>query len=212
MRLVVALTGGIGSGKSTVADVFAVLGAAVVDTDVIAHELTAAQGRAIPEIAAAFGCDVLRPDGALDRAAMRHLVFSNASVKDRLEAILHPMIRRESEAQCQNATAAPYVLLVVPLFVENAGYRQLADRVLVVDCDESAQLARVAARSGFSADEIRAIMATQASRAERLAVADDVIENDDGRDSLDARVAKLHQHYLALAAGKGDGNVLQASC
>ena len=143
---------------------------------------------------------------------MRHLVFSNASVKDRLEAILHPMIRRESEAQCQNATAAPYVLLVVPLFVENAGYWQLADRVLVVDCDESAQLARVAARSGFSADEIRAIMATQASRAERLAVADDVIENDDGRDSLDARVAKLHQHYLALAAGKGDGNVLQASC
>lgn len=212
MRLVVALTGGIGSGKSTVADVFAVLGAAVVDTDVIAHELTAAQGRAIPEIAAAFGSDVLRPDGALDRAAMRHLVFSDVSVKDRLEAILHPMIRRESEVQCRNATAAPYVVLVVPLFVENVAYRQLVDRVLVVDCDESAQLARVAARSGFSGDEIRAIMATQASRAERLALADDVIANDEEHDRLRARVAELHQHYLALAARKGDENVLQASC
>ena len=212
MRLVVALTGGIGSGKSTVADVFAVLGAAVVDTDVIAHELTAAQGRAIPEIAAAFGCDVLRPDGALDRAAMRHLVFSDVSVKDRLEAILHPMIRRESEVQCRNATAAPYVVLVVPLFVENAAYRQLVDRVLVVDCDESAQLARVAARSGFSGDEIRAIMATQASRADRLALADDVIANDEEHDRLRARVAELHQHYLALAGVNRDENVLQASC
>ena len=212
MRLVVALTGGIGSGKSTVADVFAVLGAAVVDTDVIAHELTAAHGRAIPEIAAAFGSDVLRPDGALDRAAMRHLVFSDVSVKDRLEAILHPMIRRESEVQCRNATAAPYVVLVVPLFVENAAYRQLVDRVLVVDCDESAQLARVAARSGFSGDEIRAIMATQASRAERLALADDVIANDEEHDRLRARVAELHQHYLALAGVNRDENVLQASC
>ena len=199
MSLVIGLTGGIGSGKSTVADRLASLGAAVVDTDVIAHELTAAHGAAMSQIAAAFGASVVRDDGALDRVAMRRLVFSDPTQKARLEAILHPLIRSESETRCQ-AAAAPYVLLVVPLLVESATYRQRVDRILVVDCDEATQLSRVIARSGLSVAEAQAIMATQASRAERLAVADDVLFNGGGRDDLNAQVVALHQRYLELAA------------
>lgn len=212
MRLVVGLTGGIGSGKSTVADGFALLGVDIVDTDAIAHELTAAQGGAMSEIAAVFGASVLRPDGGLCRAAMRRLVFSNASAKNRLEAILHPLIRRESEALCKTVTGAPYVLLVVPLLVENDSYRQLVDRVLVVDCDESAQVSRVMARSGLTRDEVSAIMAAQASRAKRLAMADDVIFNGENRETLGACIAVLHQQYVALAATKHERGALNANC
>ena len=202
MTPIIGLTGGIGSGKSTVADLFAALGATVVDTDRIAHELTGALGAAMPAIVAAFGDAAARPDGSLDRAAMRRICFADPAARRRLEGILHPMIRRESEARCAAAAGAPYVLLVVPLLVESGAYRQSIDRTLVIDCDEAVQVARVMARSGLSADEVRAIMATQASRQQRLAAADDVITNDDGKELLEARVADLHRRYLELARAK----------
>ena len=200
MSFVVGLTGGIGSGKSTVADLFAVLGAAIVDTDVISRELTAENGAAMPEISAEFGSDVVLADGALDRAAMRRLVFSDASAKGRLEAILHPLIRRVSEARCAAATAAPYIILVVPLLLESGAYRTQVQRILVVDCDEETQVSRVVARSGLTHDEARAIMAAQVSRAQRLAAADDVILNTGDRAGLDSQIQLFDQRYRALAA------------
>ncbi|MBL0166512.1 MAG: dephospho-CoA kinase [Propionivibrio sp.] len=210
MNFVVGLTGGIGSGKSTVAELFAVLGVRVVDTDVIAHELTGSQGAAMPEIAAVFGDSVVLAGGGLDRAAMRRLVFSDPSARARLQDILHPMIRRQSEARCLSASRAPYVLLVVPLLLESGGYRQRVDRILVVDCDEAVQISRVMTRSGLTEIEVRAIMATQASRAERLAAADDVLENAQGLDNLRARIGALHQRYLDLAGARLDANILNA--
>ncbi len=208
VSFVVGLTGGIGSGKSTVADLFAERGAALVDTDRIAHELTGPQGRAMPAIAAAFGPDVMRADGALDRAAMRRRVFDDPASKARLEAILHPLIRAESDARCAAAHAAPYVLLAVPLLVEAGadGYRARVDRILVVDCAEAVQVARVMARSGLSADEVCAIMAAQATRAARRAVADDLVLNDDGLESLAPQVEKLHRKYLEMAMIKVKAN------
>lgn len=201
MTFVVGVTGGIGCGKTTVTDLLAARGAAIVDTDAIAHELTGPNGAAMPAIAAAFGSSVVRQDGSLDRVAMRRRVFSDASARARLEAILHPMIRRESEARCDTAVAAnvPYVLLVVPLLVETGAYRERVARVLVIDCNEDVQVSRVMARSGLSADEVRAIMATQASRPDRLAAADDVVVNDDGIDSLRDQLGRLHERYLTLA-------------
>lgn len=202
MTLVVGVTGGIGCGKTTVTDFLAARGAAVVDTDAIAHQLTGPDGAAMPAIAAAFGPSIMREDGSLDRLAMRRLVFSDASARARLEAILHPMIRRTSEERCDAAGAAnaPYVLLVVPLLVETGAYRERVTRVLVVDCSEDVQVSRVMARSGLSADEVRAIMATQASRAARLAAADDVVLNDDGFDGLREQLDALHARYLMLTA------------
>ena len=195
----IGLTGGIGSGKTTVADRFAVLGAAVVDTDAIAHELTAAGGAAMPEIAVAFGARIVLADGALDRVAMRRLVFSDSAAKSRLEAIVHPLIRSATEARCRSAASAPYILVVVPLLVESGFFRERFERVLVVDCDVATQLARVMARNGLSADEVRAIMATQVSRAERLAAADDVIVNSGDRAAVNAQIAALHERYQQLA-------------
>ena len=201
MNPVIGLTGGIGSGKSTVADLFYRLGVTVVDTDRIAHELTGAEGAAMPEIIAAFGKDIALPQGALDRAAMRQRVFTDASAKTRLEAILHPKIRQESRQRCQAATSV-YVLLAVPLLVETGVWRQEVRRVLVVDCDEATQIARVKARSALSAAEVLAIMATQATRSERLAVADDVILNNGTPEALEPQVQALHQRYVELF-GKG---------
>ena len=207
MSFIVGLTGGIGSGKSTVADLFARQGAALVDTDLVAHELTGAQGAAMPEIRSIFGDSVLAADGSLDRGAMRRLVFSDASARKRLEAILHPLIGAESAARCVAASAAPYALLIVPLLVESADYRQRVDRILVIDCDEAVQIARVTARNGLAEKEVMAIMSAQISRAERLAVADDVVVNNSGHDALLPQVEVLHQHYLELAAAK-----LKATC
>ena len=166
----VGLTGGIGCGKSTVAELFAGLGATIVDTDAIAHSLTAAHGAAMPAILAEFGPDFATPDGALDRAHMRSLVFTDAGARGRLEAILHPRIRDATAAAAAIATG-PYVIYAVPLLIESGTWRDRVSRVLAVDCSEDTQVARVMQRSGLSADQVRAIMATQVTRAQRLAAA-----------------------------------------
>ena len=202
---VVGLTGGIGSGKTTVADRFVEAGAALVDTDAIAHELTVADGAAMPLLRQAFGDVIAAPDGALDRAAMRRLVFADASARKRLEAILHPLIRELSDQRCRAATA-PYVILAVPLLVESGQYRERCDRIAVVDCPESLQIERVMARNGLSRADVEAILAAQASRQQRLAIADDVIDNGGGRADLDAQLADLHQKYLASALKKPNAN------
>ena len=201
MAYVVGLTGGIGCGKSKAAEFFGALGADVVDTDAISHELTGPGGRAMKPIREMFGPDYVRPDGALDRARMRGLVFADPAAKARLEGILHPLIRAESRTRIGDS-AAPYVVLVVPLLLETGGYRELLSRVLVVDCDESQQIARVMARSGLSEDEIGRIMRTQLTREKRVAAADDVLANDADIETLRARVRRLHEQYLAAAAAK----------
>lgn len=198
MSFVVGLTGGIGSGKSAAAEEFARLGATVVDTDFIAHELTRAGGSAIPELERLFGKEAIGADGAMDRAKVRARVFADPAAKKALEALLHPMIRDESRRRIASARGA-YVLHVVPLLIESADYRTRVDRVLVVDCPEALQIARVRARSGLSEAEVRAVLASQASRAERLAAADDVIDNSGSIDVLRAQVAALHQKYLGYS-------------
>jgi dephospho-CoA kinase len=195
---VVGLTGGIGSGKSAAADLFAAHGVAVVDTDAIAHALSKAGGAAMPAIRAEFGAAVVAADGALDRAAMRAIVFADPGARKRLEAILHPMIRAESERQLA-AAAAPYAMLVVPLLIESGSYRERVDRVAVVDCREETQIARVMSRNGLARAEIERILAAQATRAERLAAADDIIDNDGEIAALPPRIERLHADYLALA-------------
>ena len=196
---VVGLTGGIGSGKSAVTDRFAALGVEIVDTDAIAHELTRAGGAAMPTIRAAFGDGVVGPDGELNRAAMRALAFEVADARKRLEGILHPMIRQESDRRCAAARSV-YVVLAVPLLIESGSYRERIDRLCVVDCPECLQVERVMRRSGLEESQVRAIMAVQASRAARLAAADDVIDNGGGLEALHARVDALHLAYLELAA------------
>lgn len=196
----VGLTGGIGSGKSTVADCFAALGVPVIDTDVIARELTAPDGAALAAIRAAFGESVMQADGTLDRAALRRRVFADTVARHQLEAILHPRIGQAVQ-QALATLSAPYALIVIPLLVETGGYQDVLNRVLVVDCPEDVQIARVMARSGLTPDEVRAILAAQAGRAERLAAADDVIVNTATPAALCAEVARLHPRYLARAAG-----------
>ena len=195
------LTGGVGSGKSTVADFFVQLGAALVDTDAIAHDLTGPQGAAMPQLKAAFGPTIVDNAGALDRVQMRQRVFADAEARAVLEGILHPMIRQLSDQRCQ-AASAPYVVFAVPLLVESASYCQRCDRILVVDCPETQQIERVMARNGLSEAEVKAIMAAQATRAERLAVADDVLSNDLDLATLKIQVLSLHQKYLQYLAEK----------
>lgn len=200
-RFVVGLTGGIGSGKSTVADLFVAQGAALVDTDAIAHELTAPGGAAMPALLAAFGPAVADGSGALDRAGMRRRVFADPAAREKLENILHPLIRRVADERCAEA-AAPYVILAVPLLVESASYRERCQRIVVVDCPESLQVQRVMARSGLGEAEVTAIMAAQATRLQRLAVADEVVHNDAGPENLQPQVARLHAKYLGCALGR----------
>jgi dephospho-CoA kinase len=202
MGFVVGLTGGIGSGKSSAADAFARLGAVVVDADAVAHELTGPGGAAMPAIEAAFGRSVVAADGRLDRAAMRSLAFGDPGARKRLEAILHPLIGDETRRRCREALAsgAPYVVMEVPLLVESGNYRQRVQRVVVVDCDDELRIARVMARSGLARAEVERIMATQASREDRLAAADDVIDNGGSLEDLVARVGALHAIYCRLAS------------
>ena len=195
---IVGLTGGIGSGKSAATAHFAALGASVVDTDLIAHALTAPGGAAIEAIRRTFGADMLTPDASLDRAAMRALAFQRPAARRQLEAILHPMIRDESAQQCREASG-PYVVLAVPLLIESGTYRERCNRICVVDCPEALQVARVRQRNALREEQVRSIMAAQASRAQRLAAADDVIDNSGTLAELEAQVERLHAAYLAAA-------------
>ena len=199
--LLVGLTGGIGSGKTTVANLFAAQGVPLVDTDVIAHDLTGPGGAAMPAIEREFGRAVIAPDGRLDRAAMRALAFSDPGSRKRLEAILHPMIRDTSAARIAAAPGA-YVISAVPLLVESGNWKERFDRVLVIDCPEEVQIERVMRRNGLPREQVLAILAAQATRAQRLAAADDVIDNGGTPDSLPPRIDALHRRYLALARAK----------
>jgi dephospho-CoA kinase len=201
--LVVGLTGGIGSGKSSAAAEFARLGAAVVDTDAISHELTGAGGGAIKAIRKQFGKEFIDEAGALNRARMRAAVFADPARRKLLEAILHPMIRAESQrriAEIGARRSAPYVVYVVPLLIESSDYRSRVGRVLVVDSPELLQVSRVRQRSGQTEEEVRRILAAQIQRETRLAAADDVIDNSGTIAALQQAVQKLHEKYLRLGA------------
>ena len=197
MSFIVGLTGGIGSGKSAAADEFAKLGASVVDTDAIAHALTEKGGSAVAQVGKLFGSEFI-VGGAMDRKRMRERVFADPQARRMLEGLLHPMIREASARQIASAPG-PYVVHVVPLLIESPDYRERVDRVLVIDAPEETQLARVRERSGLPEEEVRRIMRSQAARAERLAAADDVIDNGGSRDALRKQVAALHQKYLQFA-------------
>ena len=195
--LVVALTGGIGSGKSAVSARFAALGVPVVDTDLIAREVVAPGSEGLAAVIDAFGQGVVAADGALDRAALRRRVFADSEQRRRLEAILHPRIRAEVRHRIEGLDT-PYCVVVIPLLVEGGG-DDVAGRVLVVDAPDALRRRRVAARDGADAAEIDRIFAAQASREERLAVADEVIVNDGELGALEVAVERLHRRYLELA-------------
>jgi dephospho-CoA kinase len=198
VKFVVGLTGGIGSGKSAVSDVFAGLGAAIVDTDEISRSLTSAGGDAIPALREAFGASLVGADGALDRAAMRKLVFSDAAARAKLEAILHPAIRERANRALAEAKA-PYAILVVPLLFEAGSYAGRVGRVLVVDCPEALQVERTRSRSGLAEAEVRAVMDTQWPRWRRLQSADDVVWNGGSREQTAAQSEILHVSYCERA-------------
>lgn len=194
------LTGGIGSGKTYVANLLAGWGASVIDTDQIAHALTAPGGLAIAPIRETFGADLIGPDGALDRARMRELVFATPTKRAALEGILHPLIAKEVFVRAQTATGF-YAVFVVPLLVESGRWRDRIDRLCVVDCEETTQIERVQARSGIPIDTIRRILAAQATRAQRLAVADDIIVNSANTtlEELEKQVLVLHEGWCNLS-------------
>jgi len=193
----VGLTGGIASGKSTVASLFAALGVPIIDTDVIAREVVAPGTPLLARIAEKLGPGVLAQDGSLNRRSVRDLVFSDPTARATLESLTHPAIRAEMERQA-DATSAAYSMLAIPLLAEK-GSKSVVDRVLVVDCDEALQIRRLQARDGSTLEQARAILSAQATREARLAVADDVIRNDGNLHELRDQVAKLHARYLELA-------------
>lgn len=197
----IGLTGGIGSGKSLVADLFAKRGAAIIDTDLIAHSLTVPGGAAIGSISEVFGKEFIAANGAMDRTAMRKKVFADPAARQRLEAILHPLIGAETSRAAELADG-PYLIYVVPLLVESGRWRDKVDRVLVVDCSEALQRERVMRRNQLAESEVQAIMNSQASRSERLAIADDIITNEYDLTQLESGVDELHNLYLRLAAKK----------
>jgi dephospho-CoA kinase len=194
----IGLTGGIGSGKSAVADRFRHHGVPVIDADEVARDVVEPGQPAYAEVVEAFGAEVLGADGRVDRARLRQRVFSDPAQRRRLESILHPRIREAMRRQA-DAQDAPYCILMIPLLVESGGNYRL-DRTLVIDADEDRRTRWVEARSGLGREEVRRIMAAQASRAERLEAADDVIVNNGGLEDLEHKVDALHQRYLALAA------------
>jgi dephospho-CoA kinase len=194
----VGLTGGIGSGKSTVATLFADLGVPVIDTDAISHQLTQSGGAAIPSIRTEFGDDFIDATGALDREKMRQLVFSDSAAKQRLEKILHPLIFLQARFLAE-VSADPYVLLVIPLLFETSEYRNWLQHTVTVDCAEETQIVRATRRNGLNEQTVRAIMERQLSRPQRLQLADDAISNDGTLTELRVQIAQLHQRYLDLA-------------
>ncbi|TMH73362.1 MAG: dephospho-CoA kinase [Betaproteobacteria bacterium] len=201
--LTIALTGGIGSGKSTLGRMLVEQGAALIDTDAIAHELTAAGGAAIGALRAEFGDEAIGPDGALDRCAVRARVFADPRSRQRLEALLHPMIwQRAGQLAGALAATAAYLVFDVPLLTESATRAQDFDRVLVVDCPVALQVARVVRRGSLDRAEVEAIVAAQASREQRLALADDVVFNGESLEALAQRALRLHSLYASLASGR----------
>lgn len=199
MPFTVGLTGGIGSGKTTVAELFASRGACVIDADEISRTLTGPGQAAVGQIVRSFGAQFAAPDGSLDRQRMRDLVFSDAAARKNLESILHPLIRQESALQLR-ACNAPYAILVVPLLIEAGTNRTRTNRIAVVDCDTETQVQRVMQRSGMTRGEVLAIMGSQIPRQDRLAAADDVIRNDGDLSALEQQVRSLHARYIELAA------------
>lgn len=201
--LTIGLTGGVASGKSVVAAMFVSLGAALIDTDVIAREVVAPGEPGLAAIRAEFGDSVLTPSGELDRAKMRKLIFADPAKRRALEAALHPLIRARTR-QRLDATRGPYVLVAVPLLVET-GFGQLVDRVLVVDCPVSQQIDRLVKRDGMTEAEARAMVEAQTDRGTRLRAAQDIVDNSGALDATREQVANLHEQYLALAAQRRNG-------
>ncbi len=209
MSFWVGLTGGIGSGKTLVADHLARCGAGVIDTDKISHQITQAGGAAIPALEQAFGAGVLTAERALDRARMRELAFSRPDLRKQLESLLHPMILEQAIQECKAlGSRVPYVVFVVPLLVETAHWLKRLQRVLVIDCSIDTQMRRVVTRSGLTQAQVSTILAAQASREKRLQVAHDVLVNE-GNNSYPVQLlaGRLHQHYLHLAAIRPSDNV-----
>ena len=193
----IGLTGGIGSGKSTVAAMLQQLGAGIVDADVLVHELIAPSGAAVEALKQSFGAEAIAADGGLDRVWMRARAFGDADVRRRLEAILHPQVRAAAEQRAiALSTLVPYIVFVIPLLVESGDWRLQVQRILVVDCVEAAQISRVAARPGMDEATARAILQAQATRQSRLAIADDVLYNEVPRADVESRVVRLHWHYV----------------
>jgi dephospho-CoA kinase len=201
MPFTVALTGGIASGKSAVAHRFEALGVSVYDADHAARVVVEPDSDGLASIVAAFGDEVLNAQRGLDRPAMRQRIFVDPAARRTLEAIVHPRIRQWMLEHAQ-ADSGPYVILAIPLLTENIGHYRWVDRILVVDVPQETQILRLVIRDGVDEDLAARILASQASRAGRLALADDVIENSGPEAALDEQVATLHQRYLALAAGK----------
>lgn len=205
----VGLTGGVGSGKSTIGRMLSRHGAGIVDADAIAHELTQPGGIAIDALRTAFGAAAIGADGSLDRPWMRARAFADPGTRARLEAILHPLVRAASNHRAEelSAVGSPYVVFVIPLLVESGDARGRFDRILVIDCPEATQLARVCMRPGIDGSVARAILAAQATRAQRLEAADDVLFNEAPLDEIEARVGRLHQRYMELARTSSSASV-----
>ena len=201
MSLIIGLTGGIGSGKTSATRFFAAEGIAIIDADTIAHELTGAQGDAIPNIKKYFGVDFITKNGKLNREKMKNRIFSDINSRKKLEEILHPLIQAEVMHRIENASS-PYIIVVAPLLLETGDYCETVTRILVVDCNEEYQISRTVSRDGLSKEEVRTIMATQKSRQERLNQADDVIVNDTDISSLQEKVKLQHNIYLSLLQKK----------
>ena len=204
--LSIGLTGGIGSGKSTVAAMLVDCGAVLVDTDAIAHALTAPGGAALPALQRSFGDDIVGTDGAMDRARMRSLAFADATARQRLEVVLHPMIGTEAERQAALALGRP-VVFDVPLLLPASRWRARVERLLVVDCPEDTQVRRVMQRSGWSAEQVRRVIAQQLARTERRTLADAVIFNDGlPLQALRAQVQALWQHWSRAPRASSRGH------
>ena len=197
MSLIIGLTGGIGSGKTSATRFFAAEGIAIIDADTIAHELTGVQGDAIPNIKKYFGVDFITKNGKLDRKKMKNRIFSDINSRKKLEEILHPLIQAEIMHRIETASS-PYIIVVAPLLLETGDYCETVTRILVVDCNEEYQISRTVSRDGLSKEEVRTIMATQKPRQERLNQADDVIVNDTDISSLQEKVKLQHNKYLSL--------------
>ncbi len=197
--LTIGLTGGIGSGKSEVAEIFNQLGVPVIDADIIAHEVVEPGTKALSEIIATFGETILTSEGTLDRAKLAGIVFNKPDMKQQLESIIHPRVREQIKAFKAAHKNEPYIIVVIPLLLES-GQRDLVDRVLVVNAAETVRIQRVLARDGRSEEQIRSIIHNQANDEQRRAAADDNIDNSGSLDDLMTSVRKLHQQYISLAA------------